>query len=106
VPAPAGLTDQFTVGFTAFTTVAMKYAGEPALKVAAVGVMLIDTGGRSWTSAEPDSVGSATLVAVTTTLVAESTEDGAVYNPVPSMLPSPGWMDHVTVGSVPGDMAI
>jgi len=43
----------------------------------------------------------ATLVAVTTTLVAEVTEDGAVYNPLPSMLPTSGWIDQVTLGSVP-----
>ena len=45
----------------------------------------------------PDAVGSATLVAVTVTVCAELIEAGAVYSPVPLMLPVPdGLIDHVT----------
>jgi len=40
------------------------------------------------TSAETDLVWSATLAAVTTTLVSVATDDGAVYNPMLSILPT------------------
>ena len=56
----------------------------------------METGGKSQTDAVAIFVGSATLAAVTTTPSKEGMEDGAVYRPVGSMLPTGGFKAQVT----------
>ena len=105
VPIPAGVTRHVTAP-AAFATQAVKSCSRPALKVADGGVIVTDTGGKTQTCAEADFVGSATLVAVTLRPFQEGKEDGGVYRPVSSMLPSAGLMDQVTDVSTPGGNGI
>jgi hypothetical protein len=51
-------------------------------------------------AAVPLAEGSSTLAAMTVTAWVSLIAAGAVYKPVGEMVPSKGWIDHLTPGSV------
>ena len=67
-------------------------------------VVLAEFTGKTATDAEPVLDGSAELVAVTVTLAGEGTDGGAVYSPLPSIVPQAAALHpdpctvHVTTG--------
>ena len=67
-----------------------------------MGLTLTDTGGNKVTAADADFDPSATLVAVTVTACCAATEAGAVYKPVPLIVPAVAV--HVTP-ALPGSFA-
>ena len=92
-----GLMDHVTLA-VAFCNVAANCCVWLFVKVTAAGATVTDTGGGGCrvTVAEADLAGSSRLVAVTVTFVLVVIVEGAVYNPLPSMLPCCGLIDQVT----------
>lgn len=94
-----GLSDHVTAVLADPLTVAVNCWDWELASATAVGRTVTDTGdddGDRFTVAKSDLVGSSTLVAATTTVCADSMVAGAVYSPVPEMVPTVGLMDHVT----------
>ena len=98
VMAPTlGLIDHVTAVFPEPpVTLAVNCWDWEAERRAVAGVAVTNTGASSEIEALADLVGSAVLVAVTTTVWAEAIAAGAVYRPVLVMAPTLELIDHVT----------
>lgn len=90
-----GVTDQFTAVFVLPVTVAVNCWVCPWDKLTEPGVTLICGGGLSVTTAEPEVVPSAVLVAVMVIFCWLAILAGAVYNPLTSV-PVTGVIDQIT----------